>query len=580
MDWTDDQAREAAKLSVGKQVKSLASAMAWLVKGSMMVFGKEKFLQKFWAGPTAGELLKILTFVAEWTGSSCTIQKVEVCMAHMHLWKKVKYSDETNTIKRFLNNHRAIAKEAKYDEFWDVRVFLDKVRPWIEDLDKACSYKIKHRKYDCQLMARSRSTALVLLRIAMIGRRVDVYRIKAYKFAETVVDVINKVKEIILWVCTRRKQKGNYRWEPILPNTEDTVLCPVRAFRRYLETAQLSLMWSGRPMRTEHGEDMCVWRSSMPKQAYQKLVCNGHHYGIAPDTISGDCKRILDIGEVDTVRWKADSIRGATASIMVEMGVPNDQIMDRGGWLDAMVFQKYYNRGGRKVNWMVLLSKSLELNRQSSEKQLENSKDNFATDIRQVLEELKKGQNEFLRDLLDLKAVDVKKFSEEYLSNSSAGMEAVASPQYNELVRLDRGEARPHTSSAARPPTPSSTDTSTTTTNTLQVLSATTSRDRKRDRTERDRDRRDSVTVSEEVERREEQPGKKKAKKTDKSESRTKRQKRTKEDAGKEKGASSVEEEFIPCSANIDPKGQSSGVKRKVTAKVKGSTGAAPTTTQ
>ena len=113
----------------------------------------------------------------------------------------------------------------------------------------------------------------------------------------------------------------------------------------------MSPNWSKRAMRTKHGEDCSIWRSS-----------KSPHSEICDDTVSGACKLMMKIGGINTEVYTAGSIRGATATTFLRLGVDVNKIMDRGDWLDAMVFQTYYNRSGRKVDWIGIIAERKKRN--------------------------------------------------------------------------------------------------------------------------------------------------------------------------------------------------------------------------
>ena len=116
-------------------------------------------------------------------------------MAHMENWKQVKLQDKSGVIKVFFNTERAQAKECKYDEFWNVAVFLQNISPYIKKNDKEVNECVSGKKWNGNVFCTCREIALVLMRIAMIARRIDTARIKAYKFkGDGENDVNNKFR--------------------------------------------------------------------------------------------------------------------------------------------------------------------------------------------------------------------------------------------------------------------------------------------------------------------------------------------------------------------------------------------------
>ena len=69
-------------------------------------------------------------------------------------------------------------------------------------------------------------------------------------------------------------------------------------------------------------------------------------------------KRKLEvIGRVgiDTIIFKAHSLQGATATAMMEKGVPKDHVQARGGFWIGETLDEYYARLQQGVPWEVVL---------------------------------------------------------------------------------------------------------------------------------------------------------------------------------------------------------------------------------
>ena len=69
-------------------------------------------------------------------------------------------------------------------------------------------------------------------------------------------------------------------------------------------------------------------------------------------------KRTLEVmgrAGIDTKIFKAHSLRGATATAMMEKGVPKDHLQARGGWRSSATLDEYYARLHQGVPWEVVL---------------------------------------------------------------------------------------------------------------------------------------------------------------------------------------------------------------------------------
>ena len=69
-------------------------------------------------------------------------------------------------------------------------------------------------------------------------------------------------------------------------------------------------------------------------------------------------KRTLEVmgrAGIDTKIFKAHSLRGATATAMIEKRVPKDHVQARGGWRSSATLDEYYARLHQGVPWEVVL---------------------------------------------------------------------------------------------------------------------------------------------------------------------------------------------------------------------------------
>ena len=339
-----DVALRAAELAVGKQARSLCTALGWLARGF------KHFGLPFWTAPSQEDLLRVLMWVYDESCSSEFIKKIQTVCSHLSHIRAVCQDASAKLIRAFFLDHSRRAKVPRYDHFWDVTEFLRQLRPVALETFQRCSVATKALDcYDHTLMGRIRSIAVILIRIAMIGRTTDVSNIKDFKWTRP----SSTFPDGVLWILTRRKQR-TYRWFPILP-AEDSAVCPVRAYLWYVKYSRLSSSWSSRPTHGTHGEYLSVWR-------HQKAP----HGGLSLDRLSNIVKDLLRECGVDTSVWTAATVRGATASTALAHGIPAAAVMDAGDWTSSIVFNAYYNRSGRSVNWVDVLTSALRMNSASS----------------------------------------------------------------------------------------------------------------------------------------------------------------------------------------------------------------------
>ena len=245
-----------------------------------------------------------------------------------------------------------------------------------------------------------------------------------------------------------------YRWECILRNMQNENLCAVKFFRLYISLGELSSHWNGRPEKDDQGDYYSVWRSGRGKHARQPMLGNGYHYGLATGTCATDVQRIMSEGGVNTDIWKPGSLRGAVATEYIELGVAPVKVMQRGHWIDSMVFQKYYNRAGRYVDWMQIMTRSIEMTMiENQNVQRGDATEDATTDVRAALE-LLKGRTDICK-LLEVDSKDLETAIEKCQT-----MAVVVVPRYSPDEPRDegeRGEYKAHTTTAIPTTTPSTT---------------------------------------------------------------------------------------------------------------------------
>ena len=79
-------------------------------------------------------------------------------------------------------------------------------------------------------------------------------------------------------------------------------------------------------------------------------------------------KRVLDVMQqcgLNTEAFKAHSMRGATASHLMEMGVPQNWVQSRGQWRTSTTLEQYYNRLHQTRDWEALMQGEHDGTRQS-----------------------------------------------------------------------------------------------------------------------------------------------------------------------------------------------------------------------
>ena len=72
------------------------------------------------------------------------------------------------------------------------------------------------------------------------------------------------------------------------------------------------------------------------------------HYPVVPSTIARWLKTVMEKAGIDTDKYKAHSVRGASTSKASKLGLSAAQIMQRANWAKARTFYRFYNRECKK----------------------------------------------------------------------------------------------------------------------------------------------------------------------------------------------------------------------------------------
>ncbi len=325
--------------SIGNQAHNFGATLGRLIEKLEEARGLqfENVQQFFEYSPSPETLTEAIIGIKDDTNSCQIIKKLQTLCSHLANLKAVLKLEACSALHTFLQKESKLAKAPKYDDFWEVEVFLTNIKPefqsYLEQYKSAAAESPP--VYNVKLFCRLRKSSVILLRLALVGRNVDAHRIKRWRLGS------RTNLETILYLLTRRKMQAKYEWEPVLPASEAHI-CPITHFLAYLDVGSWSHNWNHKPTTNPvDGTEYSVWRSS-----------TGDHHGIQEDTLANDALDMLEKGGVDTAAFTADSVRGAAASAGVAMGCTAAQVMSRGHWTQSAVFQTYYNRGGRYINWM------------------------------------------------------------------------------------------------------------------------------------------------------------------------------------------------------------------------------------
>ena len=111
----------------------------------------------------------------------------------------------------------------------------------------------------------------------------------------------------------------------------------------------------------EHDEDLDVRKSLrkylkvtkkfriIGKQKQQLILSRVNpHNPVVPITIARWLKTVMEKSGIDTDKYKAHSVRGASTSKANKGGLSAAQIMQRANWTKARTFYRFYNRECKK----------------------------------------------------------------------------------------------------------------------------------------------------------------------------------------------------------------------------------------
>ena len=71
------------------------------------------------------------------------------------------------------------------------------------------------------------------------------------------------------------------------------------------------------------------------------------NFPISPDRVANISKELMRDAGIDVDRYKGHSLRGATATAMIDAGADPDDVMMRGRWKSSSVFKRFYDRSRR-----------------------------------------------------------------------------------------------------------------------------------------------------------------------------------------------------------------------------------------
>jgi len=211
-----------------------------------------------------------------------------------------------NRLMKGIEKHRP--SKAKYAKFWDTGLLMNYINSLPENN---------------QLSLSQLNTKLViLLRLATIGRSADIERI--------IVSRIEVFEDKMVLHYLPKKQQRSYSQDMAVevPRFTQPKLCPVATVQHYLQVTSVlrqpdsTLVISAKPPH-----------QSLTSQRIAKLVLEA----------------MTAVG-VDTNMFKAGSLRGATASSMLDKGASVDEVMRLGQWSSYTVFDRFYNRSRKQLN--------------------------------------------------------------------------------------------------------------------------------------------------------------------------------------------------------------------------------------
>jgi integrase len=114
---------------------------------------------------------------------------------------------------------------------------------------------------------------------------------------------------------------------PFIPNHPN--VCPATAIEEYLQ-------------RTN------IWRNNNKQKLF--LSIRGQHGPLSSQRIAKYLLQSMKDAGIDIDKFKAHSIRGASATKLLDKGVSAEDVMRAGRWSSYSVFNRFYDRASRTVN--------------------------------------------------------------------------------------------------------------------------------------------------------------------------------------------------------------------------------------
>ncbi len=259
---------------------------------------------------------------------------------------------------------RAIYRQqqtVKYDVFWDFGVFITELEK--QRIDMNDELEVRYR-------------LIVILRIVLIGRSVDIFSIME-KY-ET-----DRNNTQVRWIKIKRKGRSQYEWEMISPGAREC-MCPFKLWDQYLllsknhrtavgeirtqEVRPGKLPRSAPPIKQTWTTDgklfvSSMWRSQMDPEEKKKDPETFKQIGFGPlalSTIRIASKKIMGRCNINTDDYGAASMRGALASWLMRMGMDPQIIMSRANWLKMSTFLKHYSRSFKTLDWTSIVLRDKE----------------------------------------------------------------------------------------------------------------------------------------------------------------------------------------------------------------------------
>eukprot|EP01089_Gocevia_fonbrunei_P007184 TRINITY_DN1824_c0_g1_i2.p1 TRINITY_DN1824_c0_g1~~TRINITY_DN1824_c0_g1_i2.p1 ORF type:complete len:972 (+),score=163.13 TRINITY_DN1824_c0_g1_i2:748-3663(+) len=204
-------------------------------------------------------------------------------------------------------------KKPRYNEIFDIDILLD----WIK----------KQGSTDTLEDRTLRTKVILLIRICRFARSSDISKIimKEFKIEENYIT--------FRYLNPKGKHKGGFSEIQKIEKFEKVPeLCPYLAIKEYLS-------------RTEN-------RRAKIKEENNQLIISekGAIKPLKKETISKLCKEAMEKAGINTRIYKAASIRHASASKAVDLGMEIEEVLETGCWTSRAVFETYYNRSVRTKN--------------------------------------------------------------------------------------------------------------------------------------------------------------------------------------------------------------------------------------